>query len=142
MEKLNVQQGILQVKRLEWRDIILATYKIGEVTKITHLSSDTIRFYEKMGLYQIKRDSNGRRVFNDDDLEWLYFIQQLKAVKMNLKQIKAYGYLKRMGVKTLPQRIDFLYQHQAKLISQQQSLKKIIERMNEKIDKTKKKKTK
>ncbi len=47
----------------------------------------------------------------------------LKAVKMNLKQIKAYGYLKRMGVKTLPQRIDFLYQHQAKLISQQQSLK-------------------
>lgn len=56
---------------------------------------------------------------------------------MNLKQIKACGYLKRMGVKTLPQRIDFLYQHQAKLISQQQSLKKIIERMNEKIDKTK-----
>ncbi|WP_274543170.1 MerR family transcriptional regulator [Lactiplantibacillus plantarum] len=101
-----------------------------------------MRFYEKMGLYQIKRDSNGRRVFNDDDLEWLYFIQQLKAVKMNLKQIKVYGYLKRMGVKTLPQRIDFLYQHQEKLISQQQSLKKIIERMNEKIDKTKKKKTK
>ena len=61
---------------------------------------------------------------------------------MNLKQIKACGYLKRMGVKTLPQRIDFLYQHQAKLISQQQSLKKIIERMNEKIDKTEKKKTK
>ncbi|KRL97569.1 MerR family transcriptional regulator [Liquorilactobacillus satsumensis] len=119
----------------------MTTYKIGEVTKITHLSADTIRFYEKKDLCKIKRDSNGQRIFDENDLEWLYFIQQLKAVKMELNQIKEYGKLKRVGTKTLPQRIDFLYQHQAKLIAQQKNLAEIIKKMEEKIKKTKKKMT-
>ncbi|MES5863589.1 hypothetical protein OIU45_15130, partial [Lacticaseibacillus paracasei] len=68
--------------------------------------------------------------------------QRGKFAPEPLKQIKAYGCLKRRGDKTLPQRINFLHQHQERLISQQQSLKKIIERINEKINRTKEKKFK
>ena len=43
--------------------------KIKEVSKITGMSIDTLRYYEKEGLLDyVKRDENGRRNYGEEDL--------------------------------------------------------------------------
>ena len=45
------------------------TYKIGEVASILGVSTDTIRYYEKMGIVYSKKDpSNGYRYFTSADI--------------------------------------------------------------------------
>jgi DNA-binding transcriptional MerR regulator len=66
---------------------------IGEVSKQTGLSRDTIRYYEKMGL--LRRDKKARRgnyykEYSDDDLKILHFIQLLKEYGFTLNEIKVF----------------------------------------------------
>ncbi len=55
------------------------TYGISEVAEKVDLSPYTLRFYEKEGLLPfLERDSNGRRMFTERDLEWIVLIGCLK----------------------------------------------------------------
>lgn len=49
-----------------------ATFTIGEVSGLTGLTTHTVRFYEKEGLFfgPVRRNSAGRRVFTDFELQW------------------------------------------------------------------------
>lgn len=49
---------------------------IGQVAERTGLSVHTLRFYEREGLpaAPIARDSRGRRLYCDEDVEWLTVI--------------------------------------------------------------------
>lgn len=42
--------------------------KIKEVEELTHISSQTIRFYEDKGLLTISRDKSGYREYTQDDI--------------------------------------------------------------------------
>lgn len=86
-------------------------YSIGEFSKLTQLSIDTLRFYEKEGLLFPERDSANRRCYSDHDLEWTAFIQRLKGTGMPLKTIKTYSDLRRTGETTYQERLDLLEAH-------------------------------
>jgi len=63
-------------------------YKIGEVSKETGLSADTLRYYEKVGLLKnISRASSGIRLYSDADLSCLRFIQRAKTMNFTLDEI-------------------------------------------------------
>ena len=50
-------------------------YSIKEVSERFTLSPYTLRYYEKEGLLPpVQRDSNGIRMYNDVDLEWLQIV--------------------------------------------------------------------
>ena len=62
--------------------------RISEVGKETNLSSDTLRYYEKIGLLvDIHRDESGRRAYSKADLSKLHFIQRAKAMNFSLDEI-------------------------------------------------------
>ncbi|HEY5825283.1 MAG TPA: MerR family transcriptional regulator [Cyclobacteriaceae bacterium] len=66
---------------------------IGEVSKQTGLSKDTIRYYERSGL--LKRDKKARRgnyykEYSELDLKILFFIQLSKEYGFTLKEIKEF----------------------------------------------------
>ena len=62
---------------------------ISEVCEITDFSARTVRYYEEVGLLPgVRRRSGGRRVYGDDELERLRFIQRLKALGLSLAEIK------------------------------------------------------
>ncbi|MGW5188999.1 MerR family transcriptional regulator [Kribbella sp. NPDC004138] len=46
---------------------------IGQVAERTGLSVHALRFYEREGLLAdpVRRESNGRRVYSEDDVDWL-----------------------------------------------------------------------
>ncbi len=66
-------------------------YLISDVANLTKLSSHTLRYYEKEGLItNVKRDNNGLRVYDDNDIELINIITCLKDTGMKISDIKAY----------------------------------------------------
>ena len=62
---------------------------IGKLSNISGVSTDTIRYYEKMGvLGEADRASNGYRVYGSDALEILLFIRRAKLMNFTLEEIK------------------------------------------------------
>ena len=64
-------------------------YKIGEIAKLTNLTTRTIRYYEELGLLGIRenRPQGQLRLFDNDDIERLKKIQMLKDLGLTLDEI-------------------------------------------------------
>jgi len=64
------------------------TYKISDVAEQTGLSVDTLRYYEKTGLLKkVSRAPSGVRLYNNQDLSRLRFIQRAKTMSFSLDEI-------------------------------------------------------
>ena len=64
------------------------SYAIGEVCRRTGLSQRTVRYYEELGLLPgVRRREAGRRIYGDDELQRLRFIQRLKTLGLSLQEI-------------------------------------------------------
>jgi len=64
-------------------------YKIGEVVKITGMSTDTLRYYEKFGLIPaVSRSASGIRQYSDKDISRLKFIKRAQRMNFSLNEIK------------------------------------------------------
>lgn len=64
---------------------------ISELSKLSGLSTPTIRYYEQIKLLpKAKRKANGYREYNENDLKQLYLIQQAQQVGFSLSEIKAF----------------------------------------------------
>lgn len=53
-------------------------YTIGEFSALTNLGIHTLRYYEKENLISPKRKENGRRLYSENDVNWIQFIMRLK----------------------------------------------------------------
>jgi MerR family copper efflux transcriptional regulator len=63
-------------------------YSIAQVCRELELSPRTVRYYEELGLLPgVRRRSGGRRVFGEDEVERLRFIQKLKQLGLALEEI-------------------------------------------------------
>lgn len=66
----------------------MRTYMIGEVTDLTAVPQDTLRYYEKIGLLKpVARDPGGRRRYREHDLERLRFIRRGQKMSFSLAEI-------------------------------------------------------
>lgn len=65
------------------------SYKIGEIAKLTSLTTRTIRYYEELGLLGDRKNRviGQLRVFENDDIERLKKIQLLKDLGLTLEEI-------------------------------------------------------
>jgi DNA-binding transcriptional MerR regulator len=65
------------------------SYKIGEISKLTNLTTRTIRYYEELGLLGTRNNrSQGQlRSFDNDDIDRLKKIQMLKDLGLTLEEI-------------------------------------------------------
>jgi len=97
---------------------------IGQVAERTGLSVHAIRFYEKEGLLAtpVRRDRGGRRVFTEDDVDWLTLCTILRGAGMPLEEIRQYTRLVRAGDGTEAERLDLLRRHEQRLDEQQAQL--------------------
>ena len=63
--------------------------KIGKLSKISGVSIDTVRYYEKRGLIlSPARSQAGYRIYNPQDISRLNFIVQAKSLGFTLEEIK------------------------------------------------------
>lgn len=108
--------------------------QIGEFSKRTGLSIDTLRYYEKEGLLTPRRDFNERRFYGENDIRWVEFIMRLKETGMPLKEIKRYAYLRAKGDKTLDERLEMLIAHRHNLDEQIKKLRSHRKKLDDKIE--------
>ncbi len=65
------------------------TYKIGEVASILGVSTDTIRYYEKMGIVYSKKDpSNGYRYFTSADIYALLDVLFYRSMDIPVEEVR------------------------------------------------------
>ncbi len=62
--------------------------RIGEISHKTGVSSDTIRYYEKRGLFKPSRSSTGYRYYDQDTLQRILFIKNTQKLGFSLREIK------------------------------------------------------
>jgi DNA-binding transcriptional MerR regulator len=89
-----------------------SSYAIGELSRMVNLSQRTIRYYEEIGLlHSVRRIENGKRVFTDDDVRRLKFINRLKVLGLSLAEMveleKTYR-RQRNNREILPKLVDIL----------------------------------
>lgn len=109
-------------------------YSIGEFSKITNLSIDTLRYYEKEDLITPERKENGRRYYSEKDVTWIAFIKRLKETKMPIKEIQKYAKLRAIGDSTMIDRMEMLIEHRTALEKEIAKANENLQKLNEKID--------
>ncbi|MGW6197233.1 MerR family transcriptional regulator [Kribbella sp. NPDC055110] len=99
---------------------------IGQVAERTGLSVHALRFYEREGLLAdtVRRESNGRRVYTEDDVDWLNMCIKFRSSGMPLDTIRKYTELVRQGPGNEAERLALLRSHQDSVSAQ-------IEELNE-----------
>ncbi len=66
----------------------MSLYRIGDVTKKTGLTADTLRYYEKIKLLpRVSRNASGIREYDDKDISRLKFIQRAQKMNFSLAEI-------------------------------------------------------
>ena len=94
-----------------------AGYRIGELAAKVGVTERTIRYYEERGLLEsVKRLDGGQRVYTDDDVRRLKFIQKLKVLGLSLAEMQELETLygrHHTNAKVLPRLIELLDSHLA-----------------------------
>ncbi len=63
-------------------------YTIGEVSELFGIGTDSLRYYERLGVLTPKRASNGYRLFDLEDMYKLSLIKGLRSLDVPLADIK------------------------------------------------------
>ncbi len=102
---------------------------IGEVAERTGLSVHALRFYEREGVFvgPVRRDPSGRRVYDEDDLEWIELCIILRESGMPVQDIRRYADLVRDGDGNEKERLALLCRHQERVLAQKAQLDKCLD---------------
>lgn len=109
-------------------------YTIKEVEKETNISSHTLRFWAKKGLFPfVQKDENRVKYFSKSDIEWAKWIEWLRISGMSIEQIKHYILLCSLGMRTAKERQNMLIQAKKDLQIQIKTLKESEKILSKKI---------
>ncbi|TMQ90006.1 MerR family transcriptional regulator [Actinomadura soli] len=112
----------------------MSFYSPGETAEKSGFSIDTLRYYEKIGLLSgIARNASGRRVFSDDDLQWLEMLRCLRGTGMPIAEMLRYSELARGGDETVQERLELLQEHDRRVEEQIAELRTRQEQIQWKI---------
>lgn len=98
---------------------------IAQASSLSGLSSDTLRYYERIGLItDVKRKSSGVRDYSDQNLKRIQFIRCMRSAGMPLEVLIEYVHLFQEGEHTVSARKELL-------VEQKKVLDKKITELNE-----------
>ncbi|WP_420333485.1 MerR family transcriptional regulator [Roseibium sp.] len=109
--------------------------RIGDLAEMSGLSTDTLRYYEKIGLLpKPLRDAGGRRVYDETILRWIDFLARLKSTGMGISKRQQYAELRTKGAASLQARRAMLEEHRRKVSDDITALTDMLTVLDEKID--------
>jgi DNA-binding transcriptional MerR regulator len=109
---------------------------IGQVSERTGLSVHALRFYEREGILAepVRREGNGRRVYSEDDVDWLDMCIKFRSSGMPLDTIRRYTDLVRQGAGNEADRLALLKSHQEAVAAQIEELTECLRVITYKVD--------
>lgn len=107
-------------------------YRIGDISKLYGISSDILRYYEKIGLLIPDiREKNGYRYYSQKQLWKLNNIRSLRNLGVGLKEIT--DFLKTRSVAKTEEMIEFQLEKIEENLAELLSLKEELEKKRENI---------
>jgi DNA-binding transcriptional MerR regulator len=92
---------------------------IGDVARLSGVSIDTLRYYDRAGLLgAVHRDGGGRRVFDRDTLGLLDVVLRLRRTGMPVEEVGHFVELVRLGDAERAGRLELLRAHRRRVLSQ------------------------
>jgi DNA-binding transcriptional MerR regulator len=109
--------------------------KIAEVSEQYNISSDTLRYYERIGLIPpVNRNDGGIRDYNELDLRRVEFIKCMRSAGLPVEVLIEYVALVQQGDKTIEARKEILKEQRELLIGRMQEMQKTLDILNHKIE--------
>lgn len=108
---------------------------IAEVSKRHGLSSDTLRYYERIGLIpNVNRSKSGIRAYSDEDCRWIEFIKCMRGAGLPIEALIEYVALFQKGDSTAHARKEILIEQREQLSQRIEIMQKTLERLDYKIE--------
>lgn len=108
---------------------------IKEVSEKFHISADTLRYYEKIGLIEpVHRNANGIRNYQESDINRIEFLRCMRLSGLSIQMLSQYLALAAQGDQTIQQRKDILLQQREELLDKMRELQQTLDHLNYKID--------
>lgn len=109
---------------------------ISEVSKKYDLSTDTLRYYERIGLIPpVHRNSSGNRDFTEEDCNWVEFIKCMRSAGLSIEALIDYVKMFQEGDSTVDARKHLLIEQRDLLVDRINEMQSTLDRLNYKIDK-------
>lgn len=108
--------------------------RISEVSETCDISSDTLRYYERIGLVpSIKRTRGGIREYNELDVKRIEFIKCMRSAGLSIEMLIEYFNLFEQGDETVEARKDLLKEQRDALASRIAELQRTLDYLDYKI---------
>jgi DNA-binding transcriptional MerR regulator len=109
--------------------------KIMEVSQQYEISSDTLRYYERIGLIPpVNRNGSGIRDYNELDLRRVEFIKCMRSAGLPVEVLIEYVGLVQQGDKTIEARKEILVEQRDLLVARMEEMQKTLDILNHKIE--------
>lgn len=107
---------------------------IKEVSETYHITQDTLRYYERVGMIPpVTRTAGGTRSYQEADLGWLELALCMRSAGLPVEVMIKYLKLYEEGDATIPARLRLLTDQRAVLLAQKEQITKTLDRLNYKI---------
>lgn len=107
---------------------------ISQVSEKYDLTSDTLRYYEKIGLISnVPRTKNGIRDYDEKTCARIEFIKCMRNAGVEIETLIEYMNLLDKGVSTVVERKELLEKQREKLIERKKNLDITLQRLEYKI---------
>ncbi len=108
---------------------------IAEVGRKYDMSTDTLRYYERIGLLPgVNRSKSGIRDFTDEDCRWVEFIKCMRGAGIGIDALIEYVALSRQGDSTAEARMDLLVEQRRQLVERLEEMRQTLARLDWKIE--------
>jgi DNA-binding transcriptional MerR regulator len=108
---------------------------IAEVAERTGLTPDTLRWYEREGMFPpVPRGSDRRRRYDELSIQRIELLVRLRATGMPTAEMRAFAELLAGGTDTHTRRMQMLQAHRERVVARQQQLQECLDAVDAKID--------
>jgi MerR family transcriptional regulator, aldehyde-responsive regulator len=109
--------------------------KIAEVSERYGISSDTLRYYERIGLIRpVNRNLSGIRDYNEIDLRRVEFIKCMRSAGLSIEVLIEYVGLVQQGDPTIETRKEILKEQRELLAGRMKEMQKTLDILDHKIE--------
>ena len=109
--------------------------KIAQVSEQCGLSTDTLRYYERIGLIPpVNRTESGLREYDEMDLKRVEFVKCMRNAGLPIEVLIEYVGLAQLGDKTIADRKAILEEQRERLAARIREMQQTLDLLDYKID--------
>jgi DNA-binding transcriptional MerR regulator len=109
--------------------------KIAEISERYAISSDTLRYYERIGLIPpVNRNQNGIRDYTEMDIRRVEFIKCMRSAELPVEALIEYVTLVQQGAQTIEARKEILKEQRELLAGRMKEMQKTLDILDHKIE--------